>query len=90
MLKIRQSYHGSGGRDGYKYRIYDDKGKKLGELKKLPVDCGYGDVVAINGELFIVTAEYDSDNPRHEKSEVVFYELEPYKLKPKYDLGKLI
>lgn len=90
MLKIRQSYHGTGGKEGYRFKVYNEKGRKIGELKNLPVNCGRGDVVSINGELYIVTAEYDSDNPRHEKTEVIFYELEPYEFKPKYDLGELI
>jgi hypothetical protein len=90
MLKIRQSYHGTGGKDGYKFKVYNEKGKKLGELNNLPSKCGNGDTVRINGELYIVTAEYDSDNPRHEKTEVIFYELEPYVFQPKFDLGNII
>lgn len=90
MIKIRQSYHGIGGKEGYRYNVYNSKGRKLGELKNLPVNCGIGDVVRLNGELFIITKAYDSDNPRHEKTEVVFYELEPYVFKPDFDLGVII
>jgi len=90
LLKIRQSYHGTGGREGYKFKVYNDKGKKLGELENFPPNCGYGDVVRINGELYTMTAEYPSDNPRHEKTEVVFIELEPFKLEVKFDLGEIL
>lgn len=64
--------------------------RQIGEIKDLPVKCGRGDVVNIDGELYIITREYDSDNHKHEKSEVVFYELENYVFKPDYDLGELI
>ncbi|MEM5009301.1 hypothetical protein WKH57_01140 [Niallia taxi] len=90
ILKIRQSYHGTGGKEGYKFKVYNERGKKIGELKDFPVNCGYGDIVKVNGELYTKTAEYSSDNSRHEKTEVVFIELEPYELKPKYDLGEII
>lgn len=89
MIKIRQSYHGTGGKEGYRYKVYNDKGRKLGELKNVPVDCGIGDVVRINGELYEVVSVYDSDNPRHERNEVMFYKLEPFVFKPNYDLGEI-
>lgn len=90
MLKVRQSYHGTGGKDGYKYKVYNDKGKKLGELKEMPIDCRHGDVVSISGNFYSIEAQYDSDNPRHERTEVVFYELKPYEFEPRYNLGDLI
>lgn len=90
MLIIKQSYHGTGSKEGYKYQVYKPSGRKLGELKDVPTPCGYGDVVTINGEYYIITNQYDSKNPRHEKSEVVFYELEPYVFKPNFDLGNII
>ena len=90
MLKIRQSYHGNGGREGYKYKVYDNNGRKLGEISDLPISCGRGDVVKLNNDLYEIVSQYDSDNPRHEKSEVVFYDLEPFEFKPKYDLGEII
>ena len=89
MLKIRQSYHGTGGAQGYVWKVYDGKGKKLGQLKNLPVKCGRGDIVSLNGCLYEIVKEYDSDNPRHNKSEVVYYELEPYEFKPDFDLGRI-
>ncbi|MBM7598200.1 hypothetical protein JOC34_000557 [Virgibacillus halotolerans] len=90
MLKIRQSYHGTGGREGYKYKVYNDKGKKIGEIKDFPIDCRYGDIIKIGDGLYTLTSSYDSDNPRHEKSEVMFHELQPYDPKPNFDLGEVI
>lgn len=51
MLKIRQSYHGSGGKEGYKFKVYNDKGKKLGKIVKFPVDCSIGDVIKLDEKL---------------------------------------
>ncbi|MCM3387268.1 hypothetical protein M3649_03865 [Ureibacillus chungkukjangi] len=89
-LVIKQSYHGTGSKEGYKWRVYTPSGKKLGELEYLPSKCGRGDVVSINNQLFKITKEYDSKNPRHEKSEVMFYELVPYKFEADYDLGLIL
>lgn len=90
MLKIRQSYHGTGGREGYRFKVYKNN-RKIGELKDFPVPSGTGDIVKIGEDLFIISASYSSENPRHEKTEVQFYELEPYIHKPKFvDLGELI
>jgi len=53
--------------------VINVKNKTIGELENFPTNCGYGDVVRLNGELYIVTNEYDSDNPRHEKTKVMFF-----------------
>jgi len=90
ILKIRQSYHGSGGKEGYRFKVYNEKGKKLGELKDFPTNCNYGDVIKIDGKLYNKTAEYESENPRHEKTEVMYIELQPYTFKPKFDLGEIL
>lgn len=86
-LKIKQSYHGTGGKEGYKYTVYNNKSKKIGELKDVPT-CSYGNTVVINGDLYIILRVYDSPNPRHEKSEVMYYELAKYEFKPDFDLGE--
>jgi len=89
-LKIRQSYHGNGGKEGYKYKVYDRKGKKVGELVDVPVRCHIGNTLSINGELYIISAIYDSPKPREERSEFIYYELNKYEFKPDYDLGNPI
>lgn len=89
-LKIRQSYHGNGGKEGYKFKVYDNKGKKIGELRYIPTKCNVDDTVSINGILYIVLRIYDSPNPREERSEVIYYELMKYEFKPIYDLGDII
>lgn len=86
ILKIRQSYHGTGGKEGYRFELYNKKDRKIGELIDFPARCEIGDVVEFDGELYIKTAEYDSNNPRHEKTEVMFHELKPYEFKPKFNL----
>jgi len=89
-LKIRQSYHGNGGVEGYRWKVYDAKGKKLGELRDLSTRCEIGSVVLINKETYIITDIYDSLNPREKRSEVVYYELTRYEYKANVDLGEII
>lgn len=89
-LKIRQSYHGNGGKEGYKYKVYNKKGKKLGELKDVPVKCNVGHTLLIDGSLYIISRLYDSPNPRDEQSEVIYYELDRYEFKSDFNLGKII
>lgn len=89
-LKIRQSYHGNGGKEGYKYKVYDHKGKKVGELKDIPAKCLEGNILSINGIHYVVLSIYDSPNPREERSEVMYYKLKKFECKPDFDLGELI
>lgn len=89
MLKIKQSYHGKGSNNGYKWRVYDDIGRKLGELPHFPI-VSIGDTVVINGETYEVTSCYDSEKSYHQKSEVHFIELKEFKFIPQYDLGEII
>lgn len=89
-LKIRQSYHGDGGMEGYRYKVYDSKGKKLGELKKLPTELNIESIVLLNGKMYEIVALYVSENPGHERSEVMYYELKEYVFKPDFELGEII
>ena len=86
MLKIRQSYHGIGGAEGYVWKVYDTKGKKLGELERLSSYVEIGSTLRLDDDLYMVMNVYDSDNPRHEKSEVIYYELEPYTFYPDFEI----
>lgn len=85
-LKIRQSYHGTGGIDGYRFKLYNEVGTKLGELECLPTNFSSGDTLYLSGELYIVVDKYDSTLKHEERSEVIYYELEPYKFEATYDL----
>lgn len=85
-LKVRQSYHGNGGKEGYRYKLYNNKGKKLGELKDFPINYKVNSVVELFGEYYIISHYYDSTNPRDERSEVIFYELVKYEFKPDFVL----
>lgn len=77
-LRIRQSYHGNGGKEGYRYKLYDNKGRKLGELQDVPVNCHVGNTLSINGDYYIISHIYDSPNPREKSSEVMYYELNSF------------
>lgn len=88
-LLIRQSYHGTGGIEGYRFKVYNHKGRKLGELKDIPVKCGRGDIVSINNKLYLVSEEYSSTKPREYRSEVVYYELQRHTFEPNFDLGDI-
>lgn len=90
MLKIRQSYHGTGGKDGYRFEVYDNVDCYLGDLKDFPIDVDYSDVVQIGEELYILLDSYDSDIPWENRFEVVYHLLEPYEFKPKFDLGNIL
>jgi hypothetical protein len=89
-LLIRQSYHGNGGKEGYKFKVYDVKGKKLGELKVLSVNCNVGNTISINGVFYIILKIYDSPKPREERSEVIYYELNKYVFLPDFNSGDII
>ncbi|MFJ8528525.1 hypothetical protein [Bacillus sp. NPDC094106] len=89
-LKIRQSYHGAGGKDGYRYELYNNKEEKIGRLHKVPTSCRFGSTISINGIYYIISALYDSQNPNEENDEVIYYELKRYEFKPDFDLGEII
>lgn len=88
-LKIKQSYHGTGGREGYIYEVFDNKGDKLGNIENLPTNCGRASIVSINDEFFRISKIYDSNVKSEIKDEVVYYELSKYEFKPNFDLGKI-
>lgn len=86
-LKVKKSYHED---EGYKYKLYNSKGKKIGELRNFPFACQYVDTtVLINGEMYIIDGIYESKNPKEEKKEVVYYELLEYEYRPHFDLGEI-
>jgi sporulation protein YlmC with PRC-barrel domain len=89
-LIIRQSYHGNGGKEGYKFKLYDIKGKKLGELKNVCVNCNVGNTISINNVFYIISKIYSSPKPREERSEVIYYELNKYVFKVDFNLGEII
>lgn len=80
-LKVIQSYHGTGGKEGYKYeveKLVKETGNYLfiGELKEFPL---FERIVELNGTAYEVVKEYDrNEPPTDEENEVVVYELEKY------------
>lgn len=89
-LKIRQSYHGNGGKDGYGYELYNNKGEKIGRLQNVPIDCNDDNTLSINGVTYIISSIYDSQDPNEEKDEVIYYELKRHQCNPDFDLGEII
>ncbi len=90
MLKIRQSYHGNGGREGYRFEVYNSEDDYLGEIKKFPIHWGYQELFHINGKIYEVVESYDSDLPHEEIDEVVYHVLKEYVVVPDYDLGDIV
>lgn len=80
-LKVIQSYHGTGGKEGYKYeveKLIEETGGyvPIGELKDFPM---YEEIVNLNGVAYKVVNEYSREElPTDEEYEVVVYELERY------------
>ncbi|MFI8677541.1 hypothetical protein [Bacillus thuringiensis] len=89
-LRIRESYHGTGGKDEYKYELYNNNGEKIGVLGHLPVECNYDNAVSVNGVAYIILSIYGSQDPNEEKEKVIYYELKRYQCNPDFDLGEMI
>ncbi|HDR7922283.1 hypothetical protein [Bacillus paranthracis] len=89
-LKIRQSYHGTGGIEGYRYELYNNNGEKIGRLHSVPIECNCDNTLSINGVCYIISSIYDSQDQNEEKEEVIYYELKRYECNPDFDLGETI
>lgn len=80
-IRVIQSYHGTGGKEGYKFQVEkrikkSDKYVFIGELKDFPM---YEEIVELNGVAYKVVKEYSREElPTDEEYEVVVYELEKY------------
>lgn len=80
-LRVIQSYHGTGGKEGYRYeveKLVKETGKYvfIGELKDFPM---YDEIVELNGIAYEITREYERDElPTDDENEVLVYELEKY------------
>lgn len=80
-LKVIQSYHGTGGKEGYKYEVekfIEETGEYtlIGELKDFPLN---DQIVYLNGIAYEIVQEYDRyELPTDEENEVLVYELERY------------
>lgn len=89
-LKVIQSYHGTGGKEGYKYeveKLIRETGEYIliGELKDFPMD---EEVVELNGLVYNVVSEYSRDElPTDEENEVIIYQLERYTYPTFHKLG---
>lgn len=82
-LIIRQSYHGSGGSDGYRYRVLDSEYNSLGWVHNFPV-FHEQDIFEFFDKLYVSTYEEDDCTPNGEKYEITYIYLKEYKPWVKY------
>lgn len=88
-LIIKQSYHGTGGSNGYKYEISNSVENIVGTIKDLPLEVTYRSVVKIDNFLYKVISIYDSEEPADKGNEVIFYGLQKFEFKNYFELGKI-
>ena len=86
-MEIRQSYHGTGGKDGYLFEVFSDQGLKLGTLDDLPHGVSVGKTVEINHTLYIVDDYHEPQTEEAEKYEVIIYRLKLFSYEPDFNLG---
>ena len=79
-----------GGKEGYRFKVYNNKGKKMGELHDVPINCHIGSTVIINGLLYMISIYTILQSQEKKKSEVIYYELSKYEFQPDFYLGKII
>jgi hypothetical protein len=84
VLKIKQSYHGNGGKEGYRFLLYNND-IELCSIKNVPVEVYYGATLEIGGSIYYVDKIYDCEKSP-EEDEVIWYELEPYEVDFKLEI----
>lgn len=83
MLRVVQTYHGTGSREGYKYvleKYIPERSKyiEIGELEDFPLYFEK-EIYIINGIEYVVDKYYDvNDTPKDEDDEKMIYELVKY------------
>lgn len=83
-MKIKQSYHGTGSKEGYLYKWYKDNGEIM-ELVTLPTEVHTGSILAIEDNYYKVRKIYDCEiSP--EELEVVWFELDRHVFKADFNL----
>lgn len=85
MLRIVQTYHGTGGSEGYKYVLEKYITElfeyiKIGELEDFPFPVYFEkEIFIFNNTEYIIDTFYDvNDTPEDEEVEKVIYELIEY------------
>ncbi|UXU70169.1 hypothetical protein [Mammaliicoccus sciuri] len=80
-LRVIQSYHGTGGKEGYKFQVEKFNGNireyvYVGELKDFPIDQR---MVELDGVEYEIIDVYDRNElPKDEEQEVVVFVLAEY------------
>ena len=83
MLRIIQTYHGTGSYEGYKYVLEKYipelfKYIEIGELEDFPIDFRE-EIYILNNTEYIIDTFYDvNDTPEDEEVEKMIYELVKY------------
>lgn len=82
-LIIRRSYHGIGGREGYRYRVLGVDMQSLGWIHDFPLNHE-GEVFKIGDKFYESMYEEDDNTPNGEKYEVSYVYLKEYEPIIKY------
>lgn len=80
-LVVRQSYHGAGGSDGYKWEVWQFD-EVVGYLKDFPSSINYDTVCQIDGVFYIVTDIHDGTSEQDIIDEVSWFTLERWTYTP--------
>lgn len=83
-MKIKQSYHGTGSKEGYLYQLYRTE-KIIEEIKLLPCEVNTGSILEIENAHYRVKKVYECEiSP--EEDEVIWFILEPYAFQADFQL----
>ena len=74
-LIIKQSYHGSGGKEGYKYKVLNSDYKFIGWIDNFPINHE-SHLFEIRGVFYTSMYEEEDNTPDGEKYEIVYIHLE--------------
>lgn len=74
-LIIRQSYHGTGGKEGYRYKILNSDYEFIGCIDDFPINHE-SHLFEIRGVFYTSMYEEEDNTPNGEKDEVVYIHLE--------------
>lgn len=74
-LIIRQSYHGSGGKEGYRYKVLNSDYEFIGWIDNFPINHE-SHLFEIRGVFYSSIYEEEDNTPNGEKYEIVYIHLE--------------
>lgn len=74
-LIIKQSYHGTGGKEGYKYKVLNSDYEFIGWIDDFPINHK-SHLFEIRGVFYTSMYEEEDNTPIGEKDEIVYIHLE--------------